>query len=335
MNSKFTKFILSLCIALVSLSGCDIFKSEDEYYLPELQTMLIKTTLNTASCECTITYDGQDSITKKGICWATKENPSVDDFKAEFGSGKAKFSCEIKGLSSNTTYYARAYATNRAGTGYGKTIVIKTRHSILTDIDGNTYYTVKIGEQIWMAENLKVTHFRNGEPIPFISNNDEWYSFSSLKKGCWCYPENSAENNEVYGKFYNFFALTDSRNICPTGWHVPTKDEWTKLVASVGGSSIAGVKMKEANNTRWGQSDMVADNSSGFTGIPSGSRLFNGLFNGISIMEGNWWSATETMSVYGYAPEAFAIRLGNGNENIIYQEHTPEGDGYCVRCIKD
>ena len=150
----------------------------------------------------------------------------------------------------------------------------------VTDIDGNTYKTVKIGNQIWMAENLKVTHYRNGDIIPNVTNNFEW---AYLSTGAWCVHDNDGSYANTYGYLYNWYAVNDIRNIAPEGWHVPTDEEWKELEMYLGMSQTEaddtgyrgtneGGKLKEAGTTHWETPNTGATNETGFSALPGGCR---------------------------------------------------------------
>jgi len=144
----------------------------------------------------------------------------------------------------------------------------------VTDIDGNIYKTIKIGEQWWMAENLKVKHYRNGDLIPNVAGPSEW---CSLSKGAWCTYDNKEEFAHKYGYLYNWFAIEDNRNIAPENWHVPNNEEWQVLIDYLGGFFYAGGKMKANGNLKdgtglWDPPNEDATNESGFSALPSGGR---------------------------------------------------------------
>ena len=151
--------------------------------------------------------------------------------------------------------------------------------SSLIDIDGNIYKIVTIGTQVWMAENLKTTKFVNGETIPYWSGSNS--------KG-FLYYNNDSGNKNIYGLIYNFYTAVDSRRICPPGWHLPSKDEWSLLVNYLGGESVAGGKLKESGINHWKSPNTGATNSSGFTGLPGGARDCSANFVGLGI-SGHWW----------------------------------------------
>lgn len=144
-----------------------------------------------------------------------------------------------------------------------------SKSNTVTDIDGNVYQIVKIGDQWWMAENLKVTHYRNGDVIPNVTDNAEWYN---LTTSAYCIYDNNSANVETYGCLYNWYAVADSRNIAPSGWHVPSDAEWTTLADYLGGVSAAGGKMKETGTEHWASPNSGAINECGFSALPGGYR---------------------------------------------------------------
>ncbi|MCD4693727.1 MAG: hypothetical protein K8R79_12490, partial [Calditrichales bacterium] len=155
----------------------------------------------------------------------------------------------------------------------------------VTDIDGNVYKTVKIGSQVWMAENLKVTHYRNGDLIPNVAGKSEW---KNLGIGACCNYDNNAA---AYGLLYNWYAVNDSRNIAPAGWHVPAEKEWQTLIDYLGGEAVAGGKMKERGTAHWKRPNTGATNSSGFSALSSCYRNDKGTFYGIGN-EADYWSGS-------------------------------------------
>jgi len=216
--------------------------------------------------------------------------------------------------------------------GCGSQIKIESTSSIdsVKDIDGNVYQTVKIGNQWWIAENLKVTHYRNGDEIPNKVNDDEW----DKPTGAWCSYDNDTANIKIYGRLYNWFAVTDSRKIAPEGWHVPTDDEWQELVDYLGGEAFAGGKMKsvgtiEGSDGIWYGSNESATNESGFSALPGGYRYNHGVFDGIGINP-YFWSSTESSG-----GTAWYRYLYYGNSNVYRHNSGWKHAGYSVRCIKD
>jgi len=216
-----------------------------------------------------------------------------------------------------------------SGRFYPEMEVKKSDKSIVSDIDGNTYKTVQIGTQVWMAENLKTAKYNDGTTIPNITDSEQW---SNLTSGAWCYYGNNVVNNANYGKLYNWYAVSKTtngnKNVCPTGWHVPTDAEWTVLTDYLGGKSVAGGKMKEVGTTNWNSPNTESTNMSLFTGLPGGYRNSLGGYGGIGSF-GYWWSSTENGTA-----DAWNRFLYNGNGNASSFNLSKE-DGLSVRCLRD
>ena len=165
------------------------------------------------------------------------------------------------------------------GVAYGEELYFTTREELpygsVTDIEGHAYKTIVIGTQEWMAENLKTAAYSNGDPIQPVT---EVWSWSQLTTGAWCDYRNDPDFSRVYGKLYNFYAVTDVRNVCPAGWHVPAHDEWIVLQDYLGGWEIAGGKLKERGTVHWRDPNTGATNESGFTALPAPFRFESGNF---------------------------------------------------------
>lgn len=162
----------------------------------------------------------------------------------------------------------------------------------VTDIDGNVYHTVIIGEQVWLKENLRVSKYNNGDLIPNVEDVGDW---SSQTEGAWSYYVNDSQYDDPYGKMYNSFAVTDPRKICPDGWHVPSDEEWTELeIYIVELGEEPGGALKEAGTDHWLSPNTGATNTTGFTALPGGYRGGNGEFPIQNLGSfGLWWSSTE------------------------------------------
>ncbi len=196
----------------------------------------------------------------------------------------------------------------------------------VTDIDGNTYRTIVIGQQEWMAENLTVEHYANGDPIPEVTANGQWVD---LTTGAWCYYDNDPAYECPYGKLYNWYVTVDDRNVCPTGWHVPTDAEWTILTDYLGGEAVAGGKMKSTGTTYWDAPNAPATNESGFSGLPAGGRVVNnGLFDQIGS-RGHWWSSSEHIMGLAW------WRLLYNHWGGVERSSGAKKHGVSVRCLKD
>jgi uncharacterized protein (TIGR02145 family) len=199
-------------------------------------------------------------------------------------------------------------------------------YGTMTDQDGNTYKTVTIGTQTWMAENLRTTKYRNGDPVPI--NNSDW-ARDSLITGAYCnyYRTTNLDTIATFGRLYNWYAVVDSRFLAPLGWHVPSDSDWNVLINYLGGKSIAGGKLKEAGLTHWETPNSAATNESGFTAISGGTFSGGYFFNTETI--GFWWSTTG---------QSISTNIGqmlcNNNMEVLIEplRHT---DGNSVRCVKD
>jgi uncharacterized protein (TIGR02145 family) len=198
----------------------------------------------------------------------------------------------------------------------------------VTDIDGNVYKTVKIGNQLWMAENLNVSRYRNGDTISYLPIDADWRVAGNKREGAWCYYNNEIVNGVIYGKLYNWYAVNDARGLAPEGWHIPTEEELISLTNYLGGDIIAGGKLKEAGTAHWLSPNTGATNSSGFAALPGGQRYPQGGFYSMRN-NGYWWSATEH---FGLFSKEFVIFSNYAYLNISFNSNDL---GLSVRCIKD
>ena len=288
------------------------------------------TTILSASATCAgnVTLDGGEAVTEYGICWNTATTPTIANSKKSVGAGISSFSTSITGLTPNTTYYVRAYATNSIGTAYGQEMSFKTLLTdpvTVTDIDGNLYHTVTIGNQVWMVENLKTTKYNDGTAIPLITDGYQW---TTLSTPGYCWINNNISNKDVYGGMYNFYAVNTGK-LAPTGWHVPTESDWINLTSYLGGFSVSGSALKEAGTAHWSSPNSDATNSSGFTALPGGYRTISTSGGFINVnLAGCWWSSTMSNStagrvIFNYNLSSFDYQFANVNF------------GFSVRCIKD
>jgi len=207
----------------------------------------------------------------------------------------------------------------------------------IQDIDGNTYSVIIIGTQVWMAEDLKVTHYPNGDTIPNVTDNTAWGNLADDNTSdAYCYYNNNTGGEaNTYGALYTYAAAigdnwardnTANQGVCPDGWHLPTDAEWTILTDYLGGTSVAGGKMKEI--IHWNSPNTGADNSSGFSALPSGIRSNNGDFGYLGNV-GNWWSATEFNSNNTYHRYLYYI------STEVFRLNSNKSRGYSVRCVRD
>lgn len=198
------------------------------------------------------------------------------------------------------------------------------------DVDGNVYKTVKIGNQVWMAENLKVTHYRNGDAIPNVIENDEW---SKMTTGAYCNYDNNTSIDAKYGVLYNWFAVSDTRYLAPDGWHIPTDDEWTNMINYIGGESVAGEKLKEEGTDHWvpfsRESSIKGVDSYGFSALPGGYRFSDAKYFGSIGEVGNWWTFTQ-----GDKNNAWSRRMGSYYNEVSRINYNKNG-GFSVRCVRN
>jgi uncharacterized protein (TIGR02145 family) len=287
MKSKKTRSIaITLIVCLLEFVTISCCKNDN----PLIQIPLVATgetqdiTDNTAVCGGYNLSDGGSAITKCGVCWDTDSTLLLIE-KAHYiqdSYDTGSFKSSITNLSAETKYFVRAYASNKLGTGYGKIISFKTvspylnqinfnpdlEYGNMIDQDGNSYKTVTIGNQVWMAQNLKAITYSSGNSI--ILDNDYYW-----------YDNNINSNRATYGALYSWKAV-NSGSLCPVGWHVPSKDEWYTLTLSLDQyardngmefhSEIGAGKLKETSVTHWKDPNSGATNTSGFTAVPGGLR---------------------------------------------------------------
>jgi uncharacterized protein (TIGR02145 family) len=307
------KFIfLMICFFLTSVSAQTLSNID---FFGEGKKVII--TYDLANCEPGEFYDVTLDFVEQSTLKVTVPKTISGDIK--------KVTCGSKRI----VWDIGVDVSSLSGRFYPELEVKKADKSIVSDIDGNTYKTVQIGTQVWMAENLKTTKYNDGTMIPNITDNTQW---ENLTTGAWCYYGNNAVNNAKYGKLYNWYAVspttTGNKNVCPTGWHVPTDAEWTVLTDYLGGESVAGGKLKEVGTTNWNSPNTEVTNTSLFTGLPGGGRNYNGGCNYVGDF-GGWWSSSEdsTDNAWGRFLDSDGGSAGRGNVN--------KEDGFSVRCLRD
>lgn len=349
---KKTNKVLKTLILLGSVSflfiGCDPKATEiPEPLAPEVTTQNVTSiTANSAQCGGNVITDNDSTVTVRGICWSTNQEPTIADNKTTDGAGLGEFESVISGLLENTTYYVRAYASNSVGTGYGDVVSFVTEDSpidanieqgTMTDQEGTVYKTVKLGTQTWMAQNLKTSTYNDGTTIPSVTDANQW---DALTTGAYCYHNNDESNNDKIGKLYNWYAV-ETGKICPTGWHVPTQTEWATLETflkenNFGAGGTDNIAKALAANSDWTYSDvanvvgndLTINNRTGFNALPSGSRSFSGNFLNVSNYT-FFWTSTLKDADYAYYSGLYYYEstLQNLNDNKSY--------GFSIRCVKD
>jgi len=322
-------FITALALLMALIVGCEKKKTETPVTVPEVTTVAPScVTQLTARTGGKVLNNGGATVKDRGMCWSTAATPTMADNVSKDGIGSGAFTSTITGLSPNTTYYARAYANNSAGTGLGNIITFKTTEMVY-DNEGQVCLSIKIGTQEWTANNLSVRHYNNGDSIPNITSDSLW---EKLKTGAYCDYANTPANSITYGKLYNYYTVVDPRNVCPSGFHVPSDSDWTVLTTYLGGESVAGDKLKETGTNHWerdggGRTD-GGTNDFGFTALPGGYRDDTGPFYSIRL-EGYWWSSTELENYDSYLRNITAI------SKAIYRGYNHKENGFSVQCVKN
>lgn len=285
-----------------------------------------------------------DFIKEMGFCYGTNPSPTLGDQKVisqHINYSPSYFGYHIRGLQPNTTYYVRAYGvTIENDIIYGNVIPFNTSIDPIQDryqlnYNGYSYQIVKIGSQDWFAENLRTNSYANGDPIPELKDRLDWFN---VKSGAWCHYDNNPQNNDPYGKLYNWYVVEDSRNVCPNGWKVPTDSDWKTLEEQLGmlnqdlnrNSSRGqlqniGGKLKKVNG--WRNPNFGAENSASFSAVPSGDRQNFGLF-GLLTEAVFFWSSTPNNDLSAWARWIFY------NNGSIGRDPYVKSAGFAIRCVK-
>lgn len=348
--------LVLFALSIVVIIGCDKDENGDDpdaVNIPTVSTIAASAITNSsASCGGNITADNGAPVTARGVCWSTNQTPNVSDERTVDGLGVGSFTSNITGLQPNTTYYVRAYATNSTGNGYGNEISFVAGQGVadLIDIDGNTYSTITLGNQIWMAENLKVTHYSDGTPLVDGTGVGSTNGDNTTKYFFWY--EDDISNKNTYGALYTWAAIMNSypgtknnpgsiQGVCPAGWHIPSDNEWKEL------ELFLGMSEDEIDLTDWrgtnegsklaGQASLWSDGalvneaefgSSGFQALPAGYRYDAGLFYGLNDKT-MFWSTAYT------ANDLAMIRNFRFEHADLRRVLNSTNDGFSVRCVKD
>lgn len=304
-----------------------------------------------------ILYIGPEAITDHGFCWSDTGTATIEGATVHFGARESTgpFSAEISGLNRRSRYYVRAFVVTGSGTTYSKETYFQTPprsvDPVLTDVDGNTYNVVIIGNQAWMKENLRTTHYADGAPIPLVENDTAWDALSPDEKAYSWYDNDPSKS--YYGAYYTWAAAMNGeagsasnpsgvQGVCPDEWHIPSDSEWNQMhiylgmsfedadrIGSLGSRQRVGTRMKGVGNPLWDEN--LSDwwvNESGFTALPVGMRTSSGNFQNVTVNT-YYWSATpfdENNILYRY------LQRGNRAVLRVYGQ----GDiGYSVRCVID
>lgn len=321
-------YVLLMGLSFMFSSSCVIKEIKREIKnIPVLTTAdVIQVTQTTAVLGGEIIDDAGLRITSRGVCWSIDKTPTLRDNKRSRGNGLGTFTVTIAQLEPGTKYYVRTYATNKNGTAYGSVKSFSTALSKVIDIDGNEYKIVTIGSQTWMAENLKTTHYRNGDEINDGTGAGTVSGEEAPKY--WFVYDDDLDNVSPYGMLYTWYTVNDGRSICPEGWHVASDKDWAILRDYLGSENVAGGKLKESGTAHWATPNKRATNQIGFTALPGGYRQNYQAFAHIGEI-GYWWTATEESAHYGF------LYSMSYDTNDLTEERSFKALGYSVRCIRD
>lgn len=318
-------FVRAYAINVVGTSYGDEIQFTTPTTIPSLSTDPITIfSDNAANVGGMIISNGGNDLIQAGICYDTAPNPTTSNNFIAISFSNDTLSGTIKNLISNTTYYVRAYAINSNGIAFGNQVSFKTDPE-LKDLDDNTYKTVIIGDQVWMAENLRTTKYQDGAQIPY---SDDGLSWSTQTEPAYCYYNNDLNLEQIHGKLYNWFTVIDNHKLCPAGWHVPSQNEFIQLLIFLGGGDIAGGKLKNVSSNLWNAPNTGATNESGFDALPSGNRNYFGNFDNSLGNSVAYWSSQGSGN-FGYN---LVLRFDSGE---ALMRGWGKLTGNPVRCIKD
>ena len=296
--------------------------------VPVLTTAIVTAVSDSAvNCGGTIINNGGKEVTSRGVCWSNTKNPTIQSSYTVDGKGEGSFVSSLQNLLPNVTYYVRAYASNAIGTGYGAERSFMVSKILIKDLDGNLYHVINIGSQAWLAENLQTTRLVDSTSIALVVDNSQWSSAKLVSPAyCW-YGNNEQDYRNPYGALYNWYAVSSGK-LCPIGWRVPSDADWTVLSDYLGGSTLAGGKLKENSTDYWKKPNLGATNEYNFSAMPGGWRAGTGLNDNIGSF-GYWWSATSPQTNVAYYRYMYF-----GNASMI-RSFVDQSYGLSVRCIKN
>jgi uncharacterized protein (TIGR02145 family) len=272
-----------------------------------------------------ISSDGGAAVTARGIVWGTSPNPTLSNFKTTDGTGAGSFTSTMSALASQTVYYVRAYATNSFGTAYGNQVQFTSASAnTVTDLEGHIYQYVTLCGKSWMAESLRSTKYRNGDPIVNGSTGFDWANSTT---GAYVYPNGEVNKVDSFGLLYNVFAVNDARGICPTGWHVPSDDEW-KVLEICQGMTQAEADMEGFRGTI---ADKLREGGSSGLNLRLGGYVFtDGSYQNL-YTRGFFWSSTQVPSSGNW----FRAVTDATSSNAALVRRLANVYGSSVRCVKD
>lgn len=342
MNGLIKMFaIIPITCLSFALFGCDLFEVREELRVDTMSVTDI--TPRSAESGGDISGGGEDvSVIARGVIWDRATGPTVQLYegKTDDGSGDGAFGSSMFWLTSGLTYHVRAYATDTGGnTTYGNEVTFQTadcdiQTGSVTDIDNNEYTTVVIGNQEWMAENLRATRYADGTPLPRIEGAEEWAALGNNNTDkAYCYPDNDPDSQ--YGVLYTWAGATNGshsednpsgvQGICPDGWHLPSESEWRELLDYVDEKQAVALKATFGWSDEGNGMDVF-----GFAALPGGFRHnLTGAFPPSPDFEGNWWSTTEHVG-----GQANIVSMHAWVE-YVYRTRKHKSLGFSVRCVKN
>ncbi len=322
-------------IVLVSFSGCKKDDEDNSRFYPVVVTSDVsEITYNSFISGGKIISDGGYQIIERGVCWSNSPEPTISDSKSLELLNLDEFVSHVRGLSFDTYYYVRAYATNVKGTGYGKSIPVETKQSpcggsavFVDQRDGSSYLIIPIGDQCWMANNLR--YLPMVSPSAFGHYQQEHYYV-------YGYHGNSVDEAKNTNHYFNYGVLYNwpaASTACPEGWHLPSDDEWTTLTDYLGGEAVAGRMLKSTRiisdpHPRWSTPFIDATNETGFSALPGGYRNDIGSFYFLGFYA-SWWTSTEGSDKAAH--NRYMLHYGKQ----IFPTFLNKSYGFNVRCIKD
>jgi uncharacterized protein (TIGR02145 family) len=329
-----TKFfsILPFYLALFICTSCGIFGDSDTPN-PTIQvetTTATSVTSDYAVLGGMIGFDTEVSIRFRGICWGL--SPQLDTTQnKKAGQEKGPYTVFASCLSPNTKYYFQAFAVSENGFiffGEVKEFTTLQGAGPVSDVDGNIYQTVQINTQVWMKENLKTTRYRDGTSLKTGLSDSAWSHNTS--EGAFAIYGNNPQNDQTYGKLYNWYAVADPRGLCPAGWHVPSDAEWTTLRQYLEKDRVDAGGQLKAVSALWASPNAGASNLSCFTALPGGYRYgFDAEYKDLGRVA-KWWTSTPNGFTFAWYREVRYDLSGMGRLTFNYLQ-----DGLSVRCIKD
>lgn len=325
-NKLFLIIVIITSIFTVSCKNSTSSKNTDPIAAFTIDAT-VGSTAKTFNFNASGSVDNEDEASDLNVRWDWENDGTYDTDYSTTKTATHQYSIE-------GTFTVNLEVKDKGGlTNTIKKYVTVCNSCVMTDIDGNEYEIITIGDQLWMAKNLKVTHYRNGDVIPNVTNDTEW---SNLSTGAYCSYGNYDSNVNPYGLLYNWLTVNDNRKLAPAGWHIPTDDEWKQLEVYLGMDDVevdntgyqrtsVGYKLKSTNGWR---DNLNGTNSSGFTALPGGCHRNFGPFTEIGD-SAYFWSSTESTATY-----AWCRKLNYNNETIGYIGANKR-NGFSVRCVKD